>query len=239
MEINFAGKIVLVAGGTGGLGQAVGRAFLDNDATVVVTYRKEEEFAALKKLAGAKAGSLEGSSVDVTDERAASEFVGGVLTRHGRVDALVNTVGGYAGGVKLWDLETKVFDAMLALNLRSGYALSRAVVPTMLTQKHGAIVNVAAKAAFDHGAGASAYAASKAAAVAMMDSLAADLKGTGVRVNSILPSIIDTAANRQAMPNADFAAWPKPEEIAQVILFLCSDSASVVHGAAVPVYGNS
>ncbi len=239
MEINFAGKIVLVAGGTGGLGQAVGRAFLDNDATVVVTYRKEEEFAALKKWAGAKAGSLEGSSVDVTDERAASEFVGGGLSRHGRVDALVNTVGGYAGGVKLWDLETKVFDAMLALNLRSGYALSRAVVPTMLTQKHGAIVNVAAKAAFDHGAGASAYAASKAAAVAMMDSLAADLKGTGVRVNSILPSIIDTAANRQAMPNADFAAWPKPEEIAQVILFLCSDSASVVHGAAVPVYGNS
>ena len=239
MEINFAGKIVLVAGGTGGLGQAVGRAFLDNDATVVVTYRKEEEFAALKKWAGAKAGSLEGSSVDVTDERAASEFVGGVLTRHGRVDALVNTVGGYAGGVKLWDLETKVFDAMLALNLRSGYALSRAVVPTMLTQKHGAIVNVAAKAAFDHGAGASAYAASKAAAVAMMDSLAADVKGTGLRVNSILPSIIDTAANRQAMPNADFAAWPKPEEIANVILFLCSDMAAAIHGAAVPVYGNS
>ena len=239
MDINFAGKIVLVAGGTGGLGQAVSRAFLDNDATVVVTYRKEEEFAALKKWTGAKAGLLEGASVDVTDERAASEFVGGVLTRHGRVDVLVNTVGGYAGGVKLWDLETKVFDAMLALNLLSGYALSRAVVPTMLTQKHGAIVNVAAKAAFDHGAGASAYAASKAAAVAMMDSLAADLKGTGVRVNSILPSIIDTAVNRQAIPNADFAAWPKPEEIAQVILFLCSDNASVVHGAAVPVYGNS
>jgi NAD(P)-dependent dehydrogenase (short-subunit alcohol dehydrogenase family) len=100
-------------------------------------------------------------------------------------------------------------------------------------------VNVAAKAAFDHGAGASAYAASKAAAVAMMDSLAADVKGTGVRVNSVLPSIIDTAVNRQAMPNADFATWPKPEDIAKVILFLCSDSATVVHGAAVPVYGIS
>jgi NAD(P)-dependent dehydrogenase (short-subunit alcohol dehydrogenase family) len=108
-----------------------------------------------------------------------------------------------------------------------------------LKQKHGAIVNVAAKAAFDHGAGAAAYAASKAAAVAMMDSLAADVKGTGVRVNSILPSIIDTAVNRQAMPNADFAVWPKPEEIAKVILFLCSDDAAVVHGAAVPVYGYS
>jgi NAD(P)-dependent dehydrogenase (short-subunit alcohol dehydrogenase family) len=100
-------------------------------------------------------------------------------------------------------------------------------------------VNVAAKAAFDHGAGAAAYVASKAAAVAMMDSLAADVKGTGVRVNSILPSIIDTATNRRAMPNADFASWPKPDEIAQVILFLCSDNAAVVHGAAIPVYGNS
>ena len=239
MKIAFADKVVVVAGGTGGLGNAVSRAFLEEDAKVVVTYRKEEEFAALKQAAGAKANALEGFAVDVTDEEATSEFVGGVLSRYGRVDALVNTVGGYAGGVTLWELETKVFDAMLSLNLRSGYALARAVVPAMLKQKRGAIVNVAAKAAFDHGAGASAYAASKAAAVAMMDSLAADVKGTGVRVNSILPSIIDTAANRRAMPNADFAAWPTPEEIAQVILFLCSDNAAVVHGAALPVYGNS
>jgi NAD(P)-dependent dehydrogenase (short-subunit alcohol dehydrogenase family) len=239
MDINFSGKVVLVAGGTGGLGNAVSRAFLEEGAKVVVTYRREEEFAALKRAAGAKASELEGGVVDITDERAAEEFVGGVLSRHGKVDALVNTVGGYVGGVKLWELETKAFDAMLALNLRSGYALARAVVPAMLKQKHGAIVNVAAKAAFDHGAGASAYAASKAAAVAMMDSLAAEVKGTGVRVNSILPSIIDTAVNRQAMPDADFTAWPKPEEIAQVILFLCSDQAAVVHGAAVPVYGNS
>jgi NAD(P)-dependent dehydrogenase (short-subunit alcohol dehydrogenase family) len=239
MDLNFSGRVVVVAGGTGGLGKAVSLAFLEEDAKVVVSYRKEEEFTALKKAAGAKAAALEGAVVDVTNERAAGEFVGGVLSRHGKVDALVNTVGGYAGGVKLWELETKVFETMLSLNLRSGYALSRAVVPAMLKQKYGSIVNVAAKAAFDHGAGAAAYAASKAAAVAMMDSLAADVKGTGVRVNSILPSIIDTAANRQAMPNADFAVWPKPEEIAQVVLFLCSDKAAVVHGAAVPVYGNS
>jgi NAD(P)-dependent dehydrogenase (short-subunit alcohol dehydrogenase family) len=239
MIIDFAGKVVVVAGGTGGLGNAVSRAFLEEDAKVVVTYHKEEEFAALKQAAGAKAAALEGFVVDATDEAGTSEFIGGVLSRHGTVDALVNTVGGYAGGVKLWELDTKVFDAMLSLNLRSGYALARAVLPAMLRQKGGSIVNVAAKAAFDHGAGASAYAASKAAAVAMMDSLAADVKGAGVRVNSILPSIIDTAVNRQAMPNSDFAAWPKPEEIAQVILFLCSDKAAVVHGAAVPVYGNS
>jgi NAD(P)-dependent dehydrogenase (short-subunit alcohol dehydrogenase family) len=160
------------------------------------------------------------------------------LKRHGAVNALVNTVGGYAGGVKLWDLETNVFDRMLELNLRSGFVLARAVLPIMLQAGHGTIVNVAAKAAFEHGAGAAAYAASKAAAVALMDCLAEDTKGTGVRVNSILPSIIDTPANRRAMPDADFGPWPKPEEIAQVILFLSSDFAKSIHGAAIPVYGN-
>jgi len=160
-----------------------------------------------------------------------------IVERHGKLDALVNTVGAYAGGIKLWELETKTFDQMLALNLRSGYALSRAAVVPMLKQKHGAIVNVAAKAALDHGAGAAAYSASKAAAVAMIDSLAADVKGTGIRINSILPSIIDTETNRKAMPGADFSTWPKPEDIARVILFLASDEAKVVHGAAIPVYG--
>src|ERR1700730_14872779 len=239
MNINFSHKTILVSGGTGGLGNAISLAFLEEGARVVVTYRKEEEYAALKRAAGAKAAALEGSIVNVTDERATTELVDGIVAQHGRLDALVNTVGGYAGGVALWQLETKVFHTMLSLNLRSGFALARAVLPAMLKQRHGSIVNVAAKAAFDHGAGAAAYAASKAAAVAMMDSLAADVKGTGVRVNSILPSIIDTATNRRAMPNADFASWPKPEEISQVILFLCSDNAAVVHGAAIPVYGNS
>lgn len=236
--MKFTDNVVLVAGGTGGLGRAVSLAFLDEGAYVVATCRKQEEFAALKDLAGAKASRLEGYNVDVTDEAEVSELVKGVVTRHGRLDAMVNTVGGYAGGVKLWELDTKVFDQMLVLNLCSGYALSRAAVRVMLKQGSGAIVNVAAKAAIDHAAGAAAYVASKAAAVAMMDSLAEDLKGTGVRVNSVLPSIIDTEANRKAMPEADFAKWPKPEEIARVIVFLCSDAAKVIHGAAVPVFGN-
>jgi NAD(P)-dependent dehydrogenase (short-subunit alcohol dehydrogenase family) len=136
-----------------------------------------------------------------------------------------------------WQTDPKVFDQMLALNLRSGYVLSRAVVPQMLKQGSGVIVSVSSRAAVDHAAGAAAYAASKAASVAMFDSLAADLKGTGVRVNSVLPSIIDTEANRRAMPTADFTKWPKPEDIAGVILFLCSDEAKLIHGASVPVYG--
>ena len=239
MNVNFTGQVVLVAGGTGGLGRAVSLAFLKEGARVIVTYRKEQEFAALKDSAGPNESFLEGHQLDVTDESAVFEFVCGVLAHHGALDALVNTVGGYAGGVKLWDIKTNVFDQMLALNLRSGYVLARAVLPAMLKAGRGSIVNVAAKAALDHGAGAGAYAASKAAAVALMDSLAGDVKGTGVRVNSILPSIINTAVNRAAMPGSDFATWPKPEDIAHVVLFLSSDLAKVIHGAAVPVYGNA
>jgi NAD(P)-dependent dehydrogenase (short-subunit alcohol dehydrogenase family) len=239
MDKRFSGQAVVVAGGTGGLGRSVSLAFLEEGAKVIVTYYLQEEFDALKSAAQGGLAQLEGQQVDVTKEAAAHEFVDGVLSRHGRVDALVNAVGGYAGGVKLWEQDSQVFEHMLALNLRSGYNLSRAVVPAMVKAGRGAIVNVAAKAALDHPGGAAAYAASKAAALALIDSLAAEVKGSGVRVNTILPSIIDTEPNRKAMPKADFAKWPKPQQIARVILFLCSEDAQVVHGAAIPVYGES
>jgi NAD(P)-dependent dehydrogenase (short-subunit alcohol dehydrogenase family) len=240
----MGGKVVLVAGGTGGLGRAVSLAFVEAGAQVIVTFQRPGDLDELKKTASAKlveaeGASLEGYAVDVTDEAAVAKLMDVILERCGRLDCLVNAVGGYAGGIKFWELETKVFEQMIALNLRAGFVLARAAARVMVKQGSGAIVNVAAKAAVDHAAGASAYAASKAAAVAMIDCLAADLKGTGVRANSIMPSIIDTAANRKAMPKADFAKWPKPEEIARVILFLCTDRANLVQGAAVPVYGDS
>ncbi len=232
--MQFTNKTILVAGGTGGLGRAVSEAFLGAGANVIVTYRKREEFDALKP-----SSKLEGLALDVTDDRAVADAIAGVVARRRSIEVLVNTVGGYTGGVKLWETDAAVLDRMLALNLRSGYVLSRAIVPLMIKQGQGAIVNIAARAAFDHPSGAAAYAASKAAAVAMMDSLAADLRGTGVRVNTVLPSIIDTDANREAMPAADYSKWPKPEDIAKVILFLCSPDASVIHGASIPVYGDS
>ena len=159
------------------------------------------------------------------------------MGEHSRLDVLVNTVGGYTRGPRLWETDKSILDRMLALNLSSAFALCHAGVAVMLAQRSGWIVNVAAKAAFEHPAGAAAYAASKAAAVAMLDTLGAELVGTGVRVNSILPSIIDTETNRRAMPHADFTKWPKPTDIASVVLFLCSDAARSVHGAAIPVYG--
>jgi NAD(P)-dependent dehydrogenase (short-subunit alcohol dehydrogenase family) len=239
MSARFADQVALVAGGTGGLGRAVSLALLAEGAWVAVTYRQQAELDALKSAAKASAWSLEGHEVDVTDEGAVQQLVAKLVARHGRLDILVNTVGGYAGGKKLWEMDATALDRMLSLNLRSSYALARGVIGAMLRQGRGAIVNVAAKAAFDHPPGLAAYAASKAAAVALMDSLAAEVKGTGIRVNTVLPSIIDTEANRKAMPKADFAKWPKPEEIARVILFLCSSEARVVHGASLPVYGES
>jgi NAD(P)-dependent dehydrogenase (short-subunit alcohol dehydrogenase family) len=235
----FSGKVALIAGGTGGLGRAVSLAFLEEGAKVVVSYRDEKEWNELKSAAAANISSITGYRVDVTDAAEVDQFIQQIVTENGHLEVVVNTVGAYAGGMKLWEMDPKVFDQMLALNLRSGFALFRAAAPIMLRQGRGAIVSVASKAAVDHAGGAAAYAVSKAAAVAMVDCLAADLKGTGVRANSILPSIIDTVANRRAMPGADFAKWPKPEDIARVILFLCSDEAQLIHGAAVPVYGES
>lgn len=235
MSERFAGQVVLVAGGTGGLGRAVSAEFLGEGATVVVTYKNEPEFNGLIADAGANASRLEGYAVDVMHDAAVQQFVNGIIAKHGRLDAAVNCVGGYAAGSKLWETRPAVMDQMLSLNLQSGFVLFRAIVPAMLSRDRGAIVNVASRAAIDHAGSAAAYAASKSAAVAMVDSLAADLKDTNIRANSILPSIIDTEANRKSMPKADFSKWPKPQEIARVILFLCSDDAKLIRGAAIGV----
>ncbi len=238
--MNFHDKIVLVTGGTGGLGRGVTMAFLEAGATVVVTYRNSDEFAALLA-AAEKIGATppSGVSVDVTDAAAVEKFISELAAKHGRLDILVNTVGGYAGGESLWDTNPRLFDQMLQLNLRAGYVLARSIVPQMIRQKRGWIVNIASKAAVDHAAGGAFYAASKAGAVALFDSLAGEVKQHNINVNSVLPSVIDTAANRKMMPGADFSKWPKPEEIARVILFLCSEDARVIHGAAIPVYGKT
>ena len=229
-------KVWFVTGSASGLGRSIAEAVLTSGDHLVATARDPRRLVDLVQKYG---NQVRTAPLDVADEDAATAAVQVAIDTFGRLDVVVNTVGGYVGGVKLWELEPKVFDQMLALNLRSGYLIARAVVPAMLKQRGGAIVNIASKAAVDHAAGAAAYAASKAAAVAMIDSLAAELKGTGVRANSILPSIIDTDVNRKAMPDVDFAQWPKPQDIARVVLFLCSDDAKLIHGAAIPVYGDT
>src|SRR5262249_14620565 len=160
-DTRFSNKLAIVAGGTGGLGRAVSLAFLQEGASVAVTFRRQEEFDSLKALAGAHASMLTGYNVDVTVDAAVAKMVEAILASHQRLDVLVNTVGGYKAGMTFWEQESNVLDQMLQLNLRSGYVLARAVVPLMLKQREGVIVNIAAKAALDAPARSAAYAASK------------------------------------------------------------------------------
>jgi len=233
--VSFEGQLVLVTGGTGALGSAVARAFLEAGAQVAVTYRRRQEYDDLQDAAAAQRTRLRGHEVDVTDEAAMLRLVGALEAEFPRLLGLVNAVGGFAGGTKLWEMESGVLERMLALNLRSAFVSARSVLPVLLRQGSGCIVNVAARSALEAPGGTGAYVASKAAAIALMHSLAMDLQGTGVRVNSVLPNMIDTAANRRDMPHANFAAWTKPEDIARVVLVLCTADAQAINGAAIPV----
>jgi NAD(P)-dependent dehydrogenase (short-subunit alcohol dehydrogenase family) len=231
-------RTVVVAGGTGALGGSVARAFLAAGARVVVTYRRPEEFDELAASTG-KNPKLSGVMLDATAEAAAGKFIADIEAKYGSADALVITVGGYAGGKQLWDSNSATYDQMLNLNLRAAFVMARAVLPGMIRRNRGAIVNIASRAAYGHSAGAALYSASKAGVLALFDSLAEEVKPYNINVNSIVPSIMDTPANRRAMPKADFSIWPKTDDIAKVIVFLCSDDARVIHGAAVPVYGRT
>ena len=228
-------NVVIVAGGTGALGQAVTRRFLQDGAVVLALYRDQAQFDALASSVSDSAQLLEGHRIDVSDLAAMQSLMDDAVRRLGYVEALVNTVGGYSAGLPVWRLDRPSLDHMLALNVFALHSLCAAAVPHMLKAGRGAIVNVSSRAALLPPANASAYAATKAAALAMMQSLAAELSGTGVRANSVVPNIIDTEANRRAMPKADATQWTDPADIAQTIRFLCSDDARAIHGAAVPV----
>ena len=229
-------RTVVVAGGTGALGASVSRVFLATGARVIATYVKQAEYDALAKETGA---GLVGVTLDVTNETAVAKFVAETESKNGAIDALVIAVGGYAGGKQLWETDTATYELMLSLNLRAAFVMTRAVLPGMIRQNRGAIVNVASKAGYGHAAGAAIYAASKAGVMALIDSLAEEVKPYNINVNSIVPSIMDTPSNRRAMPKADFDVWPKTDDIAKVVLYLCSDDARVIHGAEVPVYGRT
>ena len=231
-------RTVVVAGGTGALGGSVARAFLASGANVVVTSQRQAEIDELAASAG-KNSKLSGVVLDVTDEAAARKFIADIESKYGSVDALVITVGGYAGGKNVWEADSAIYELMLKLNLRAALVMARAVLPGMVKRNRGTIVNIASRAAYGHSAGAALYSASKAAVLALFDSLAEEVKSYNVNVNSIVPSIMDTPANRRAMPKADFSLWPKTDDIAKVIVFLCSEDARVIHGAAVPVYGRT
>lgn len=237
--LRFEGNVVIVTGGTGNLGGAVARAFAAQGAHVVLADRNAEKQRAQFPEWVDSGEHWLAAPVDVTDPVAAAQVVSQTVKRFGRVDVLVNTVGGYRAGETVDEMEIDTWDLMLTLNARSAFAMCQAVTPVMREQASGKIVSVAARAGLAGSAKHSAYAASKAAVIRLTESLSAEVKGRGINVNCVLPSIIDTPENREAMPKADVSRWVAPESLAEVILFLASHAARDVHGAALPVYGLS
>ena len=221
-------KVIMITGATGGLGQTVISVFSKTGAKLVVVSRQVP-----KEL---PEGML-GFSADVTDEADVKRLVTEVMQKTTRIDCLVNLVGGFALG-RVTETETSVWSRMLSLNLMAAFLLSRELVPPMVEQGSGRIIHMAARAAVEPFPGAGAYIVSKSGLLTLIKVLAIELAGSGVTVNGVLPSTIDTPANRQSMPNADFSQWAKPESIAEVLLFLASDEASSVNGSLIPVGPN-
>jgi NAD(P)-dependent dehydrogenase (short-subunit alcohol dehydrogenase family) len=228
------GRVALVTGGTGALGQSVVLRFLHDGATVAVPWIVPEEWETLRSRAGDGSARLHGARVDGTDESAFAAFVAEVLARHQRLDVLVNTVGGFAGG-DLASTSLAEWRRMLDLNLTSAVIGCRAVLPALRAARRGRIVNVASRAVVPPLAGFIAYTVSKSAVIALTQALAQEERPHGIGVNAVLPSTMDTPANRRAMPDADRSGWVTTDAVADVIAYLSSDGAAAVSGACVVV----
>ena len=237
-EFDFTGQVVVVTGSAGNLGQAVTRAFHRAGATMVCFDRSGGKLKEIfPELAAAGEHFLPALSVDVTDADSVEEAFRVTVERFGRIDALMHTVGGYRAGRPLHETPVEDWDLMVSLNARSVFVTNRAVVPHMLARGSGTIVNVAARAGLAGESEAGPYSATKSAAIRLTETIAAELRGTGIHVNAVLPGTIDTPENRAAAPGADTTSWVTPEAIADVCLFLSSDAARAISGAAIPVYG--
>ena len=229
----------MITGGTGNLGRSTALAFADAGARVVVVDHDEEKQNILYADWAAGDRHLLMTPFDVTSPPDAFRLVAECVGKTGSIDVLINTVGGYRGGNPVQETDPETWDALMALNAGSVFLLARAVVPQMLEQGHGKIVNISARSGAMGTSGQSAYSASKAAVISLTETMSAELRRKGINVNCILPGTIDTPENRKAMPKADAGRWVAPESLASVILFLASDAARDVHGVALPVYGQS
>ncbi len=233
------GKVAIITGAAGNLGQAVARAFARRGARRVLVDRAPDRLARLYPEAAGSDEVLLAQGYDLAEELDAKRLVDKALERFQRIDVLVNAVGGFAGGKALHEEDLSTWERMFRINLHTALNTCRAVLPHLLRQGGGRIVNVAARAALAGVPTLAAYCASKSALIRLSESLAAEVKDRGITVNCVLPGTIDTPQNRRDMPGADFSKWVAPEAIADVIVFLASDAARAVSGAALPVYGRS
>ena len=235
MTYDFSGKVVVITGGTGALGRAVAQAFgTSNATTVVVSYIIDEEMEDVKT----KIKTItELVKADITKEDQAKKLISHVIEAYNRIDVLVNVVGGYLGGKSVAEVDETEWDKMMNMNLKSAFLISKHVIPLMVAAKHGKIVHISSRTGLKSDGYDSAYSASKSGLIRLVESISEEVKEDGINANCILPSTIDTEANRNAMPNSDFSKWVKAGDLANLVLFLCSDEAKFINGAAIPAYG--
>ena len=222
------GKVVLVTGASGGLGTYVVQGFLDAGASVIGTSRKirQSDFAS---------GDFTAMPGEISAGDAASLLVKAVLDRFGKLDVLAHTVGGFAGGQSVAETEDATLQRMFDLNVTSTFNILRAAIPALRKNGSGRIIAIGSKAAVDPGPSVGAYSASKAAMLSLIKTVALENQDAGVTANVILPATMDTPANRIAMPGADFSKWVQPANVASLAVWLASDAARDITGAAIPV----
>lgn len=231
-------RVALITGGTGGLGRDVVAAFLGEGALVCTTYTNRKYLDSISDLKEKFGGKLIFAKADVTKIRDMSKVVERTLKEFGRIDFLINIVGGFAMA-KITETDEELWDKMMNMNLKSAFVCSKSVVPQMIKQKYGCIINIGAKPALKGAKNMSAYGASKAGVLNLTQSMADELSDSNINVNAIIPGTMDTPRNRKDMPKADFNKWVKPEEIAEVLVFLCSKHGDKISGAVLPVYGKT
>lgn len=230
----FQGRVVMITGAAGNLGQAVARAFVRSGAQVILVDRTAERLETTFRELDANRMLL---AMDLLDGTQVDQAVREVLRQTGRIDVLCNLAGGFSMGQRVHEMRDTDLDALFSTNVRSMLNAVRAVVPSMLDAKAGRIVNVGALSALRGNALMGGYCVSKDAVIRLTESMAAELKEQGINVNCVLPSMIDTPDNRAAMPDADATRWVDADALADVVVFLASDGARAMHGAAVPVAG--
>jgi len=231
----------MITGGTGALGSVVTRSFLAAGYRVAVTYRGTDEWEALAAVEreAVAGGRLLGIAADVTDESSVGAAVASAASAFGRLDVLVHVAGGFAGGRNVESLDAKSVRGMIELNLVSAFLAARHVVPHAKKHGRGRLLFISSRGAVDCQPGAAPSAAAKLGLHALVQTLAKELKHDGVTAHAVLPSVIDTAANRASMPDGKFGDWVKPESIAEVLVFLASEDAAATSGALVPIYGRA
>ena len=225
------GKVVLVTGADGGLGTHVTQALLDAGATVVGVSRRIQQ-------SDFSSPAFTALAAEISTGESAKRMVAGVIAKLGKLDVVVHTVGGFAGGQTVAETDDTTFQQMFDINLNSAFHLLRAVIPQMRKAGQGCIIAIGSRAALEPGAGVGAYSASKAALVSLIRTVATENKDRGMTANVILPGTMDTPANRNAMPGADKSKWVQPMNVASLVIWLASDAGKDVNGAMIPVYGS-